>query len=129
MLCRAPVSFKSGVQSLNAMSTMEAELVASALTIKEAVFCSNMLTELGFDEEFKQVPLKIDDTATIHVTGNRAFSYRTKHIALSLFYIRELAKANTTTTHYISTEDNLAHIGTKHLNKDRLQQLLHKIYD
>ena len=40
-LSRAPVSFKSGVQSLTAMSTMEAELVASALAMKEAVFCSN----------------------------------------------------------------------------------------
>ena len=34
MLSRAPVSFKSGVQSLTAMSTMEAELVASALAMK-----------------------------------------------------------------------------------------------
>ena len=47
MLSRAPVSFKSGVQSLTAMSTMEAELVASALAMKDAVFCSNMLTESG----------------------------------------------------------------------------------
>ena len=39
MLCRGPVSFKSGVQSLTRMSTMEAELVASVLAIKEAVFC------------------------------------------------------------------------------------------
>ena len=53
MLCRAPVSFTSGVQSLAEMSTMEAELVASAPAMKEAVLCSNMFTELGFDEEFK----------------------------------------------------------------------------
>ena len=44
MLSRAPVSFKSGVQSLTALSTMEAELVSSALAVKRAVFCSNMLT-------------------------------------------------------------------------------------
>ena len=40
MLSRAPVRFTSGVQSLTAMSTMEAELVTLALAIKEAVFCS-----------------------------------------------------------------------------------------
>ena len=33
------------------MSEMEAELVASALAMKEAVFCSNMMTELGFGTE------------------------------------------------------------------------------
>ena len=46
MLSRAPVSFKSGVQSLTAIFTMEAELVASALAMKEAVFCSNMMLSL-----------------------------------------------------------------------------------
>ena len=90
MMSRAPVSLKSGVQSLTAMSTMEAELVASALAMKEAVFCSNKMTELGFGKEFGQVPLPIDNTATLHVISNRAFSSRTiiKHIALRFFYIR-----------------------------------------
>ena len=44
MLANAQMSFRSGLQGLTAMSTMEAELVASALAMKEAVFCSNMLT-------------------------------------------------------------------------------------
>ena len=35
-----PVSFKVGLQGLTAQSTMEAELVAAALTMKETVFCS-----------------------------------------------------------------------------------------
>ena len=101
---------------------MEAELAASALAMKEAVFCSNMLTELGFGKEFEQVPLHIDNTATLHVIGNRAFSSRTKHITLRFFYTRELVK-NKIATHYISTDRQLADIGTKHLNKHRLQQL------
>ena len=92
MLSRAPVSCKSGVQSLTAMSTMEAGLVASALTMKEAVSCLNILTDLGFGKEFEQLPLHIDNTATLHVIGNRAFSSRTKRIALRFFYIRELVK-------------------------------------
>lgn len=127
MLCRAPVSFKSGVQSLTAMSTMEAELVAAALTMKEAVFCSNMPTELGFCTERGQVPLHIDNTATRHVIANRAYGSRTKHIALRFFYIRELVTENRISTHYIPTERQLADIGTKHLNKHRLRQLLNMI--
>ena len=122
MLSRAQVSFNSGVQSLAAISTTEAELVASALAMKEAVICSNMMTELGFDKEFGQVPLHIDNTATLHAIDDRAFSSRTRHIALRFFYIRELVKENQITTHYISTENQLADIGTKHLNKHRLQQ-------
>ena len=88
MLSKAPISFKSGIQSLTAMPTMEAELVASALTMKQAVFCSKMMTELGFGQQFGQVPLYIDITATLHVLRNQAFSSRTKYITLRCFYVR-----------------------------------------
>ena len=42
-LANAPVSFKVGLQGLTSQSTMEAELVAAALAMKEAVFCSNIM--------------------------------------------------------------------------------------
>ena len=126
MLSKAPINFKSGIQSLTAMSTMEAELVASALT-KEAVFCSNMMTELGFGQQFGQVPLYIDNTATLHVLGNQAFSSRTKHIALRYFYVRELVMEGAISIHYIPTVLQLADIGTKFLNKHRLRFLIESI--
>ena len=51
-----------------------------------------MLTELRFGKEFEQVPLHIENTVTLHVIGNRAFTSRTKHVALRLFYICELVQ-------------------------------------
>ena len=127
MLSKAPISFKSGIQSLTVMPTMEAELVASALTMKEAVFCSNMMTELRFGQQFGQVPLYIDNTATLHVLGNQAFSSRTKHIALRYFYVRELVTEGAISIHYITTDLQLADIGTKFLNKHRLRFLIESI--
>ena len=73
------------------------------------------------------MPLHIDNTATLHVIGNRAFSSRTKHTALHFFCIRELVKETKIATHYISTEGQLADIETKHLNKHRIQQLIQMI--
>lgn len=124
MLANAPMSFRSGLQGLTAMSTMEAELVASALAMKEAVFCSNMLTELGFGKQFAQLPVYCDNTATLHALGNRSFSSRTKHIALRFFFIRELVTERKISIHYVPTEDNLADIGTKHFNKHRFKHLM-----
>ena len=69
MLANAPISFKVGLQGLTAQSTMEAELVAAALAMKEAVFCSNLTLELGFDKSFGSVPLYIDNTSALHVAG------------------------------------------------------------
>ena len=42
MLANGSTRFKVGLQSLTAQSIMEAELVAAALTMKEAVFCSKI---------------------------------------------------------------------------------------
>ena len=127
MMAKAPVSFKSGLQSLNTMSTMEAELVAVALAMKEVTFCTNLMTELGFGSEFSSATLYIDNTSTRNVTGNQTFSARTKHVALRFFYIHELVKEQKISIHYVPTEDNLADIGTKHLNKQRHKYLINKI--
>ena len=124
MLANAPMSFRSGLQGLTAMSTMEAELVASALAMMEAVFCSNTLTELGFGKEFAQMPGYCDNTSTLHALGNWSFSSRTKHIALRFFFIRELVTEGRISIHYVPTEDNLADIGTKHFNKHRFKHLM-----
>ena len=39
------------------MSTMEAEMAAVAPAMKEAVFCSNMMTKIGFGANFSSVSL------------------------------------------------------------------------
>ena len=123
MLANAPMSFRLGLQGLTAMSTIEAELVASALAMKKAVFCSNMLTELGFGKEFAKMPVHCDNTATLHALGNRSFSSRTKHIALRFFFIRKLVTEGRISIHYVPTEDNLANIGIKHFNKHKFEHL------
>ena len=56
---------------------MEAELVAAALAMKETVFCSNMMAELGFRGDFEQVPLHVDNIATLHI------HHRKPHVQLS----------------------------------------------
>ena len=85
MLANDSISFNVGLQSLNVQSIMEAELVAAALTIKKAVFCSIIMVELSFEKGSSGVPLYLDNTSTLHVAGNRTYSPRAKHIALMFF--------------------------------------------
>ena len=61
--------------------------MTTALTMKEAVFCSNMMLELGFKEGFGSVPLDINNTSAFHVAGNRTYSPRAKHIALRYLFV------------------------------------------
>ena len=105
MLANAPIIFEVGSQGLTAQSTMEAELVAAALTMKEAVFCKSMTQELGFKDGFDSIPLHIDNTLALHVAENRTCSPRAKHIALRYFFMQELVEAGTIAIHYVKTQD------------------------
>ena len=88
MVANAPIIFKVELEGLTAQHTMETELVAVALTMKEEeVFCSNMMSELGFGGSFGSVPLDIDNTSAsaLHVAGNRTYIPRAKHIVLRYY--------------------------------------------
>ena len=87
--------------------------MAAALAMKEAVFCSNMMKELGFVTRFDSVPLYIDNTSALHVAGNRPYSSRVKHVAIRYFFIQELVKEGRITVKFVKAEDQLADIVTK----------------
>ena len=107
MLSNGPISIKVGIQGLTAQSTMKVELMAAALTMKEAVFCSITMLELGFKEGFASVPFYIDTTSALNVAGNRTLSYspRAKHIALRYLFVQKLAEEGKTTLHFVKTQD------------------------
>ena len=76
-VANAPIIFKVELQGLTAQPTMEAELVATALTVKEgAIFFSNMMLEMDFGESFGSVPLYVENTSALHVASNRTYSLR-----------------------------------------------------
>ena len=82
-MANAPIIFKVELQGLTAQPTMKAELVAAALIMKEeAVFCSNIMSQLGFGESFGSVTLYIDNTSALYIAGNHTYIPRAKHIAL-----------------------------------------------
>ena len=98
--------------------------VAAALAIKEAVFCSNMMLELGFDKSFGSVPLFIYNTSALHVAGNRIYSSRAKHITLRYFFVLELVDEGKVSIHYVKSEDQPADLGPKHHSKHRHRNLI-----
>ena len=130
MVANAPIILEVGLQGLTAQSMMEAELVAAALAMKdEAVFCSNMMSELGFGESFGSVPLHIDNTSALYIAGNHTYIPRAKHIALSYyFFVQELVEGKIG-IHYVKSEDHLADLGIKQHSKHRHRDLIKFIND
>ena len=66
---------------------------------------------------FKCVSIHIDNTSALHVAGNKTYSSRAKHVALRLFYVREIIQEGKISIQYIPTELNRRDIGTKFLSK------------
>ena len=130
MMANAPIIFKVELQGLTAQSTMEAELVAAALVMKdESVFCSNMMSELSFGESFGSVPLHIDNTSALYITGNHTYNPRAKHIALRYYiFLQELVEGKVG-IHYVKSEGQLADLGTKHHSKHHRRDLIKFIND
>ena len=130
-VANAPIIFNVGLQGLTSQPVMEAELVAAALTMKEeAVFCFNMMSELGYGESFGSVPLHIDNTSALHIAGNRTYSSRAKHIALRYYFlVQELLEEGKVSVHYVKSEDQLVDLGTKHHSKHRHCDLIKLIND
>ena len=53
VMSNGPVRFKVGLQRIMDRSTMEAGLVAVSLAMRDAVYCANMMEELGFGNMFR----------------------------------------------------------------------------
>lgn len=87
------------------MSTVEADLVSMALASEEAVYLSNMMTELGFGKLLNSAPLFGDNTGALHVTGNSTYSSRTKHIALRFFFFKRVTKDGNSIIHHLATQE------------------------
>ena len=98
--------------------------MAITRTVKEMVFCSNMMKELGSDTRFDRLPLCPDNTSALHVTKNRTYIPRVKHVALRYFVVQELMRKARINIHNVKTEDQVADIRIKHLRTHRQRYLL-----
>ena len=125
-VANAPIIFKVELQGLTAQPTMEAELVMVALTMKEkAVFCSSMMSKLGFGESFCSVPLHIDNTSALYIAGNPTYIPHAKHITLRYhLFVQELVEGKVV-IHHVKSKGQLADfLGTKHHSKHRHRDLI-----
>ena len=130
-LTDAPTTFKVGLQGLTAQSTMEAELVAAALAMKdEVIFCSNTMSGLRFGKSCGSMSLPIDSTSALHIADNRTYIPRAKHIVPRYYvFVQELVEGKVS-IHYVKSEGQLADfLGTKHHPKYRHRDLIVFIND
>jgi len=93
---------------------------------KEIVWIRGLLIELGFDL-IMPTRMKGDNTAAIMLSKNPVFHKRTKHIMVKIAYMQEMVKDSITIWEHVGTNDNVADMFTKALNKAKFLQMRNKL--
>ena len=93
------------------MSTTEAEYMAIAEAVKEALWLKGLVRELGLNQG--GVQMHCDSQSAIYLAKNQVYHARTKHIDVRMHKIRELIVTEDIVLEKVYTSENAADMLTK----------------
>jgi hypothetical protein len=101
-----------------AVSTAEAEYMAAAFAVKEALWLRKLMCDLGMGTQ----PVKIygDNQSALKLIKHPIASLRSKHIDVIYHFARERAARGEVKFEYLKTDDMVADIMTKPLSEAKL---------
>jgi hypothetical protein len=124
MMGGGATSWSSKRQPTIALSTMEAEYMASTQATKEAIWMTKLRKELGYMKEKKAMVIQCDNQGAISLTKNPTQHVRTKHIDVQHHFVRQQVENDEVTFEYCSTKEMVADVLTKALPKERHYKLI-----
>ena len=118
MMAGGAISWQSKKQKTVALSTVEAEYMATTQATKEAIWWRFFFSGVGHDLSSPTV-IHSDSQGSIALAHNPEHHARTKHIDIQYHFIRQHVANKTIVLHFVGTERMIADIFTKAL--ERLQ--------
>ena len=122
MFAGGPICWKSTLQDVVALSTIEAKYMAMIEVGKEAVWLSGLVSELGFKQD--SMVLHCDSHSAIHLAKNQVYGARTKHIVVRYHKIREWVSSGDISLSKILTSENAFDMLTKPIPIDKFKHRL-----
>ncbi|KAM1002515.1 hypothetical protein ACFX2C_002938 [Malus domestica] len=107
-------SWTSKKQSIVALSSCEADHVAVASTVCEAIWLRNLL-KLMCHPQVESTVIHVDNILAIKLSRNLVQHGRSKHIDTRFHFLRDHVKQKTTELVYCHTKEQVADIFTKPL--------------
>ena len=99
-----------------ALSTAEAEYVAAAACCAQLLWLKQQLGDYG--KSYSLIPVLCDNTSAINISKNPVQHSRTKHIEIRHHFLRDNVEKGLITMEFCRTEDQVADIFTKPLNRE-----------
>jgi hypothetical protein len=127
LLAGAPIFFKSQRQRSVSLSTAEAELVALTHAGKEVSYLRKLLHELNFirvhGSGSESTPICCDNAAAVLIAQQTMYRGRMRHLDVSQRYICELVDRKQVIIQQVSSDDQLADLFTKPLQRPVFESL------
>lgn len=121
------VSWLSQKQKVVALSSREAEYIATATAVCQGVCLGRLLGDLT-GKEPERVVLNVDEKSTISLWKNPVCHHgRWKHIDTRYQYLRECVGESKIDVNYVCTNDQLADILTRSLGRQKFVKMRHRI--
>jgi hypothetical protein len=111
------VSWQSRRQPTVAVSTSEAEYMAAASAVKEALWLRKLLGDFG--DKTTTIEIKGDNQSALKLLRNPISSMRSKHIDIVHHFARERVMRKEVNFTYVSTDKMVADILTKPLSETK----------
>jgi hypothetical protein len=120
------VTWNSKKQPTTALSSMEAEYMALASAVREALWLRSLFSEL---DSIPNLPthISVDNHGTICFAENSGFHARSKHIDVRHHFIREKLASHEVSVSYCPTSENTADLFTKPLDKSKHEYFVSRL--
>lgn len=118
LMADGAVAWLSIKQPTVALSSTEAEYVALAATVQEAIWLRQLAKELGAGDGIL-TPINCDNQSAIKLAQCAGFRPRTRHIDIKYHFLREHEERDVEIL-FVSTNTNLADVLTKAVSGEKL---------
>ena len=121
-MAKGPICWRSILQPTVALSTTEAEYMAIAEAIKEAMWTLGLLGDLGVEQH--KLDVYCDSQSAIYLARYQVHHARTKHIDVQYHFVREVVAEGEIRLKKVATEDNPTDMLTKVVNTAKFEHCL-----
>ncbi|GJU14493.1 hypothetical protein Tco_1142459 [Tanacetum coccineum] len=119
------VSWSSKKQTSTSISSTEAKYIVMSGCCAQILWMRSQLSDYGF--AYNCVPLYCDNKSAIALCCNNFQHFRSKHIDIRHYFIREQVENGVVELYFVRTEYQLADIFTKALPRERFEFILHRL--
>ena len=124
-LGRSLVSLTSKKQNSVALSTAEAEYIATDHCCAQLLWMRQTLRDYGY--KLSKVPLLCDNESAIRMADNPVEHNRTKHIDIRYQFLRDHQQKGDIKIAYVNTQNQLADIFTKPIDEKTFSKLRNEL--